>query len=141
MSTNRYHGAMDCYGCTSSTSVRRGRPTIRVSTVEGSTVVEFKNAEFLFAEEDIAELAGPLRRLVDAGHTQLVLDLSGVRSMSSDVLAMVADLQRRLERVGGRLRIVRADAAVRDMLRICRLDRYLTIEPDEAGRGSRAKVG
>jgi len=141
MSTNRYHGAMDCYGSTSSTSVRSGRPTIRVRIVEGSTVVEFVNAEFLFAEEDIAELVGPLRRLVDVGHTWLVLDLSGVRSMSSDVLAMVADLQRRLEKVGGRLRIVRAEAAVREMLRICRLDRYLAVEPDEAGRGSRAKVG
>jgi anti-anti-sigma factor len=116
---------------------RRGRPSIRVRTVEASTVVELVDAEFLFAEEDIAEVAGSLDRLVEAGHTRLVLDLSGVRSMSSDVLAMLAELQRRLETVGGRLRLIRADSAVRDMLRICRLDRYLAVEPD---RDSRARI-
>ena len=83
---------------------RCGRPTIRVRTAEGAPIVEVRDAEVLFAGDDIAELAGQLQRLVEAGHTRLVLDFSGVRSMSSDVLGMLVELHRRLETVGGRLR-------------------------------------
>jgi anti-anti-sigma factor len=113
---------------------------VRVRTTDGKTVVEVLDAEVLFAQEDIAELAGQLRRLVEAGHTRLVLDFSGVRSMSSDVLGALAGLHRRLEAVGGRLGLSRPDPAIRDMLRICRLDRYLDVDPDEAGRGSRPRT-
>jgi anti-anti-sigma factor len=140
MSTNRYYGETGHQDSPSSLSFRRGRPTIRVRTSEGSTVVELLNADFLFAAEDIAELGRPLHRLVDAGHTRLVVDLSGARSMSSDVLGMLAELHRRLEKVGGRLGLIRTDPIVRDMLRICRLDRYLAVVPDEAGRDSRPKI-
>jgi anti-anti-sigma factor len=140
MSTNRGSVERDRQGPSPHTSGppgRCGRPTIRVRTVEGSTIVEVLDAEVLFAQDDITELAGQLRRLVEAGHTRLLLDFSGIRSMSSDVLGTLAGLHRQLQKVGGRLGLARPDPAIRDMLRICRLDRYLDVDPDEAGRGSR----
>ncbi len=140
MSTNRGLFEQDRQGRSMHASGppdRCGRPTIRVRTVGGSTIVEVRDAEVLFAQDDIGELAGQLRRLVEAGHTRLVLDFSGVRSMSSDVLGTLAGLHRQLEGVGGRLGLSRPDPAIREMLRICRLDRYLEVEPDDAGRDSR----
>jgi anti-anti-sigma factor len=129
---------------TSRSSVERDRPgpspTIRVHTVEWGTIVEVLDAEVLFTPDDIGELAGQLRRLVEAGHTRLVLDLSGIRSMSSDVLGTLAGLHRQLEEVGGRLGVARPNPAIRDMLRICRLDRYLEVDPDEAGCDSRPRI-
>ncbi len=143
MSTNRGTIERDRQGLSSyvpGLSGRDGRPTIRVRTVEGRTIVEVLDAEVLFNPDDIAELAGQLRRLVEAGHTRLVLDFSGVRSMSSDVLGSLAGLHRQLEEVGGRLGLARPDPAIRDMLRICRLDRYLEVDPDDAGRESRPRT-
>jgi anti-anti-sigma factor len=143
MSTNRGSVGRDRQDLSSFTpgpAGRCGRPTIRVRTVEGSTFVDVLDAEVLFNPEDIAELAGPLRRLVEAGHTRLVLDFSGVRSMSSDVLGTLAGLHRQLEEAGGRLGLCRPDPAIRDMLRICRLDRYLEVDTDDAGRDSRPRT-
>jgi anti-anti-sigma factor len=119
---------------------RGGRPTIRVRTLEGSTIVEVLDVEDLFTQDDIGELARQFRRLVESGHTRLVLDFSGIRSMSSDVLGTLAGLHRQLEEVGGRLGVTRPNPAIRDMLRICRLDRYLEVDPDEAGRDSRPRI-
>jgi len=129
MSTNRVHTGTDRHEPLSFTYGRSERPTIRYRSTAEGTVVEFRNAGFLFAGDDITELSGRLRRLVDAGHTRLVLDLSGVQAMSSDVLGMFAELHRRLEKVGGCLRLTRTSPVVRDMLRICGLDRYLAVEP------------
>ena len=70
------------------TSYAADMAIFRIRTVDGITVVDILNAETLFAEEAIAELAAQLRRLVEGGHTRLSLNLCGVRSMSSDVLAI-----------------------------------------------------
>lgn len=107
------------------------RPTVRVRIVDGITVVEVLNAEILFAAEAIAELAAQLRNLVDTGHPCIMLDFSGVRSMSSDVLGTLAGLHRLLEKIGGRLSLYGPPPVLRDMLRICRLDRVFDIHPVE----------
>jgi anti-sigma B factor antagonist len=60
-----------------------------------------------------------------------VLDFRGIRSMSSDVLGILAALYRRLEESRGRLALCGLDPAFREMLRICRLDRFFDIQ-DEA---------
>jgi anti-sigma B factor antagonist len=110
---------------------RGGRPNVRARTVDGVTIVEIVNAETLFAEEHIADLAAQLRRLVEAGHSRMVLDFRGVRSVSSDVLGTLAGLHRRLEKLGGRLSLCGADPVLRDMLRVCHLDRVFDINRDE----------
>ena len=130
---NRWKSAASAPGVALGTASPDGRPVFRVCTIDTITVVDILNAENLFAEEAIADLAAQLRSLVEGGHTRLVLNFRGVRSMSSDVLATLAGLHRRLEKVGGRLGLARPDAMLRDMLRICGLDRLFDIDCDAAG--------
>jgi anti-sigma B factor antagonist len=107
------------------------RPAIRVRAAEGTTVAVILDAEVLFAEEDISHLSEQLHRLANSGPTRLMLDFRGVRWMSSDVLGMLAALHRRLDRSRCRLALCGLDPILRDMLRICRLDRVLDLQPDE----------
>jgi anti-anti-sigma factor len=108
------------------------RPTLRVRAVDGAAVVDIINAETLYAEEDISHLANQLRRLAEGGHTRLVLNFREVHTMSSDVLGMLAALHRRLEKSPRRLAISGLNAVLRDMLRICRLERVFDLHADEA---------
>ena len=108
------------------------RPTLRVRAIDGTAAVDITNAETLFAEADISHLANQLRRLAEDGHTRLVLNFREVHTMSSDVLAMLAALHRRLEESRRRLAIAGLDPVLRDMLRICRLDRVFDLHADEA---------
>ena len=107
------------------------RPTVRARLVNGITIVEILDAETLFTAEAIADLTAQLRRLVEAGHTRIVLDFRAVRSVSSDVLGTLAGLHQRLEKLQGRLSLCGLDPVLRDMLRICRLDRVFAIDSDE----------
>ena len=108
------------------------RPTVRVRTVDGSTVVDILNAETLFSADDISDLGDHLHRLVEAGHSQLLVNFQAVRSMSSDVLGLLAALHRRLEKSRGRLALTGVDPVLGDMLRICRLDRVFDIHGGES---------
>ncbi len=108
------------------------RPTLRVRAVDGTAAVDIINAETLFAEEDISHLANQLRRLAEDEHTRLVLNFREVHTMSSDVLAMLAALHRQLEESQRRLAISGLDLVLRDMLRICRLERVFDLDADEA---------
>ena len=110
-----------------------GPPAVRTRTADGFTVVNVQGADNLLTRPSPSrELAAQLHRLVEAGHTRILLNFREVHSMSSDVLGTLAGLHRRLERVGGRLGLSDPDPALRDMLRICRLDRLFDIVADEA---------
>jgi anti-anti-sigma factor len=108
------------------------RPALRARAVDGTVHVEIINAETLYAEEDISHLADQLHRLAEGGHTRLVLNFREVHAMSSDVLGMLAALHRRLGRSRRRLAITGLDPVLRDLLRICRLERVFDLDADEA---------
>src|SRR5215469_3226453 len=72
------------------------RPDLSVRAVGGLTVVDFVNAEVLFEERTIRELSARLQRLVEGGHTRLLLNLNSVRYASSSVVALLARLYRRV---------------------------------------------
>jgi anti-anti-sigma factor len=108
------------------------RPALRVRAVDGTAVVDIINAETLHSEEDISHLANQLLSLAEDGHTRLVLNFRKVHTMSSDVLAMLAALHRRLEKSQRRLAISGLNPVLHDMLRICRLERVFDLHADEA---------
>jgi anti-anti-sigma factor len=114
------------------------RPALRVRAVEGTAVVDIINAETLYAEEDISRLANQLLRLAEDGQTRLVLNFRHVHTMSSDVLAMLAALHRRLEKSQRRLAISGLNPVLHDMLRICRLERVFDLHADQAEASSAA---
>ena len=79
-----------------------------------------------------------LRRLIeDEGHTRLVVDFAGVRYLSSEVLGILAGIQRKVDPVRGSIVLCGLDPLLRDMVRITHLDRVFDICGDEAEALSR----
>jgi anti-sigma B factor antagonist len=108
------------------------RPDLRVRTVGALTVVDLVNAEEIFDEETVQELSERILRLVEEEHVRLLLNLSSVRYASSSMIALLAWLCRRLDMAGGVLRLCGLDPVLFDMLRLCRLDRFVEVYTSEA---------
>jgi anti-sigma B factor antagonist len=110
-----------------------GRPRLRVRTVERTAVVRFEDAEILFEEGAVHTVGRELHRLIEEeGHTRLVVNLAGVRYLSSEVLAILAGIQRKVDPVRGSIVLCGLDPLLRDMVRITHLDRVFDICGDEA---------
>jgi anti-sigma B factor antagonist len=104
-----------------------------VRTVERTAVVRFEDAEILFEESAVHAVGRELHRLIeDEGHTRLVVNFAGVRYLSTEVLAILAGLQRKVEPVRGRIVLCGMDPLLRDMVRITHLDRIFDICGEEA---------
>ncbi len=115
----------------STSIVLDGAPHIKVRVVAGFPVVDIVNTDVLFEEGAIRRLSTQLHGLVEEGATRLFLNFGGIRYMSSDVLATLAGLHLRVERAQGRLGLFGLDPVLRDMVRICRLERAFDIYTDE----------
>lgn len=109
-----------------------GPPELRVKAIERVAVARFMGTELLFEEDLVRAVGDRLDRLVmEEGHTRLVLNFSGVRYVSSDVLGRPAGLQKRLDPSGGRVRLCGLDPVLRDVLRVSHLDRVFDVCRDE----------
>jgi anti-sigma B factor antagonist len=104
-----------------------------VRTVERTALVRFADAEFLFEESAVRAVGEQLDRLITVeDQRRLVLNFRGVRYMSSDMLAALARLQKRVGPAGGRVRLCGLDPLLRQMVRVARLDGVLDVCTDEA---------
>jgi anti-anti-sigma factor len=112
--------------------VTSGLTQLSVRVIERLSLVDIQNAEALFDLGILGDLSTQLHRLIDAGHTRLVLNFSGVRVMSSDVLGILAALQRRAERALGRVGLCGLDPTLRKMIQICGMDRFFDFYADES---------
>jgi anti-anti-sigma factor len=108
-----------------------GRPHLRVRTIERTALVRFKDAEVLFEESAVQGVSQQLHCLIEAGYTRLVVNFTGVRYLSSEVLAILAGLQRQVNPARGRIQLCGLDPLLRDMVRITHLDRVFDICKDE----------
>jgi anti-sigma B factor antagonist len=77
------------------------------------------------------ELEGKLRELVDAGKTQLVLDLTNVEYMSSAGLRAMVSTLKAVKRVNGDLRISSPSPRVEEVLRLAGLTSIFNIHPTQ----------
>jgi anti-anti-sigma factor len=103
-----------------------------VRTVERTAVVRFEDAEMLFEERAVHAVGRELHRLIeDEGHTRLVVNFAGVRYLSTEVLAILAALQRKVDPVRGSIVLCGMDPLLRDMVRITHLDRIFDICGEE----------
>jgi anti-anti-sigma factor len=101
--------------------------------VEKTSILRFSDAEVLFAEADVRAVGEQLKRLVgEGGHSRLLLNFTGVRSMSTGVLGILADLHRKLSPTGGRIMLCGLDPPLQDMVRITHLDTVFDVCTDEA---------
>jgi anti-sigma B factor antagonist len=107
------------------------RPQLAVRTVGRRIVVDVLNADALFDRGVILDLGSQLSRLIEDGHRRLLLNVSGVRYMSSDVLGTLAALYRRVAHDQGRIGLIGLDPFMRDIVRICSSDDAFDIYADE----------
>jgi anti-sigma B factor antagonist len=109
-----------------------------VRSIEPTAIVHFENAETLFDEGAIHTVGRELRRLIeDEGHTRLVLNFDGVQYLASEVLGILAVLQRKVDPARGCIVLCGLNPLLRDMVRITHLDRVFEICGDEAEALSR----
>jgi anti-anti-sigma factor len=95
------------------------------------TIVEIMNAELQCEPSAVREISRALHRLVNEGCTRLLVNLGGVRSISAEVVAMIAGLIRELHNQHGRLELYGVEPLIREMLTICHLDPMVEIHADE----------
>lgn len=77
------------------------------------------------------ELGDALDRSVDAGNSNLVLDLSGVEYMSSAGLREMVRVLKRVKRGGGDLRIASPSERVQEVLELAGLDTIFEVYPTQ----------
>jgi anti-anti-sigma regulatory factor len=92
--------------------------------------IDVLGPETLFDGDDIAALGAHLRSLMEGecAADRLVVNFAGVRAMSSDVLGILATLARPASRA---IRVRGINPMLEQMLRICRLDRFVEVEGGE----------
>src|SRR5271165_651728 len=102
----------------SATAPKDGWPRLIVRVVDEMSVVDIVDVAALFDSGVVVDLNSQLNRLVEEGHTRMLLNFSRVRYISADVLGTLAVLYRRIRREHGRLALCGLDPILRDMLRI-----------------------
>lgn len=94
----------------------------------GTAIVRFEVRTMLDAAS-IQDLASDLYVLVDQhGIADLVLDLAGVRFLSSQALGTLVNLQRKAAAAGGKLVLAEVAENIARMFRITRLDSLFTFQ-------------
>jgi anti-sigma B factor antagonist len=97
---------------------------------EGIRTVRFQDRQLF--DESTARLVGEelAAAVPRSGPIAMILDFSGVESISSTMLTKLILLQRRVDGAGGRLRMCELEPAVLDVVRTSRLDRIFQIDRD-----------
>ncbi len=112
-------------------------PTFRhleVATTDGVSVVRVVDHELLDTSAD--EVAEELNDVAaQEGCKNLVLDLSGVGLLTSEMLGKVVVLNKRMRQKGGRLTLRGMRPYVREVFALTKLDTVIPIEPAERAAG------
>ena len=78
-------------------------------------------------EEDLAILKKNIGACIAAQESNLVIDLSRVPAMTGAALEFMIDTQEQLNRMGGELKVVNANALLKDIFLITEFDKYVAI--------------
>ncbi len=108
------------------------RPRLRVRTIERTALIRFEDAEILFEGSVVQAVSEQLHRLIEEGHTRLLVNFAGVRYLSSEVLGILAGLHEKSNLTRRRIALCNLDPLLRDMVRITHLDRLFDVYDDEA---------
>jgi anti-anti-sigma factor len=104
---------------------------VEVRQISQVTVVGF-TCDDLQDDETIREVGEHLYRLVGGvGRPRILVTFSGVRYLSSSMLAKTARVHRKAEAAGGRLALCAMAPEVYRLFQVARLDRMLNIYRDE----------
>ncbi len=107
------------------------RPRLRLDTIGDVTVVHFVDAKIV-SDETIQEVADQLFNLVDVeGRTQLLLNFENVQFLSSNALAKLLTLDKKIKTRKGRLKLCGLRPIHLEVFRVTRLDDILEIHNEE----------
>jgi anti-anti-sigma factor len=110
-----------------------GRPRLRVRVIERTALVHFLDSEVLFEEAVVRAISDQLERLIEEGHTRVLLNFGGVRYLSCVLIGRLAALQQeKIAPVRGRLQLCGLEPLLKDVLRITQLEREFDVCDDEA---------
>jgi len=105
---------------------------ISVTEKDGAVVVQFRESKIL-EDRVIQQLGGELRDLVQSKPgIKLVVDFTGVKYLSSAALGKLITLRRKVDQVGGKLKLCEITSEAMDMFRIAKLDEYFDICRDQS---------
>jgi anti-sigma B factor antagonist len=104
---------------------------INVNECDGALVVQFRDSKIL-EDRTIQQLGTELIDLIQ-GRTEphLVLDFTGVKYLSSAALGKLITLRRKVDQLGGRLKLCEIDQDTMDVFKIAKLDDYFEIHTDQ----------
>jgi type IV pilus assembly protein PilB len=103
-------------------------PVIRTRS---GLITTFRPTNSLNDESVLAQLHDLVEQALDAGETQVILDLDSVTVFNSAALDALLDYQDRLIRAGGWIKLSHAGSVVREILRITDIDKYISIVGEE----------
>lgn len=78
-------------------------------------------------DEDLAILKKNIEECIAAHESNLVIDLSKVPALTGAALEFMIDTQEQLTRMGGELKVVNANALLKDIFLITEFDKYVAI--------------
>jgi anti-sigma B factor antagonist len=81
----------------------------------------------LYSAPDLRER---VLKAVNAGHLNLVLDMSGATFVDSSGFAVMVSAYKRVQALGGRMRVCCADKSVLSSMRVSGLDHVFDVYPD-----------
>jgi stage II sporulation protein AA (anti-sigma F factor antagonist) len=95
-----------------------------------ATVLTFTQADLLDQETVLGIREGVLDLLEGGDHRRLVLDFSGVRTLSSTMLGLLIGLTKRAQQAGGDLTLCSLAPDLHDKFQTTRLHQFFRICPD-----------
>ena len=105
---------------------------LTVNEVDGVAIVDFVNADIVYASDVVQEIGDELRSLVSQhGYTNLLLNFETVQYISSTMLAYLTRLQKDIDGIRGHLKLVGLGPTLKDIFRIGHFDRIFAIYDDE----------
>lgn len=103
---------------------------LTISDENGVRLVRFLDRR-LFDDVVVRDVGDQLQALLPrSGPISLVIDFSGVESVSSSMLGKLLLLQRRVDNAGGQLRLCELSSVVRAVFSTTNLDRLFAIDRD-----------
>ena len=97
--------------------------------------------EALTEEETLADLRTTIQAGLDAWETRIVIDLAAVATLNSAALELFVDMQERLLRVGGSLKVAHPNSTLREVFEVTGVDRHIPVLDPAAETASPPEPG
>lgn len=106
---------------------------LNVNHVDGVAVVDFINADIVYASTVVEEIGKELRGLLsEQSLTKVLLNFKDVQYVSSSMLGQLVHLQRDADAIRAQLKLVGLGPTLKDIFQIGHFDRIFEIYDDEA---------